>query len=686
MKTRTLGQVLLLLSGGSFTIWAQQSTDPDLTRSYSETVRPFITTHCSGCHSGTAPAGAFDIGQLSKENSAVRDDPHWAMVSRRLAAGEMPPKQMKQPPEAARQQVVRWIDDMRKFEIARSAGDPGPVPARRLSNEEYNYTIRDLTGVDLRPAREFPADPANQAGFSNSGESLRMSPELAARYLQAAREVADHMVLKPNTIDFAPYPMLVETDRDKYAVQRIVAFYDSQPTDFADYFQGAWRYRHRAALGHPTATLASVAAETKVSPKYLRLVWETLEQSKEEVGPMVKLQAMWRALPVPKRGQTDIAREDCVKMRDFVVKIRRHTAKLYTSPVVPGMNANSQPLVSLRNRKIAAQHREFDAGALRVQGEPPSSPELVVTKGPPFGKGEVEELKQAVAKYIKEREEDPDLAVPAGERGRYEAAFGRFSSVFPDQFALRERGRFYPVSIPSDSGRYLSSGLHSVMGFFRDDSVLSDMILDDAKKKELDTLWEEFEFIADYSARTYLQSVFNGGGGGGGRGAAPAGRDNGAPPKEATTEAAIFRTRDEMLARAAASNNPVVMQAIKDHYENLNAAIRWAERARKEAEPRQLNALLEFAARAYRRPLERDERDEILAYYRELRDKDGLTHEDAMRASIVSLLVSPDFCYRVDLVDAGPAPAAAAPKTTARVQTASETRSRQRETKVRQRN
>jgi hypothetical protein len=52
------------------------------------------------------------------------------------------------------------------------------VLVRRLSNAEYNYTIRDLTGVDMRPTRELPVDPANPAGFDNSGESLTMSPAL----------------------------------------------------------------------------------------------------------------------------------------------------------------------------------------------------------------------------------------------------------------------------------------------------------------------------------------------------------------------------------------------------------------------------------------------------------------------------------------------------------------------------
>ena len=57
--------------------------------------------------------------------------------------------------------------------------------ARRLSNAEFDYTIGDLTGVDIRPTREFPVDPANEAGFDNSGESLAMSPALLKKYLAA---------------------------------------------------------------------------------------------------------------------------------------------------------------------------------------------------------------------------------------------------------------------------------------------------------------------------------------------------------------------------------------------------------------------------------------------------------------------------------------------------------------------
>jgi len=75
---------------------------------------------------------------------------------------------------------------------------------------------------------------------------------------EAARDVANHMVLKPNgEIAFAPFIALAETDRDKYCVNQIVDFYHRQDIDYSDYFLTAWRYKHRAALGKPKGTLVS---------------------------------------------------------------------------------------------------------------------------------------------------------------------------------------------------------------------------------------------------------------------------------------------------------------------------------------------------------------------------------------------------------------------------------------------
>ena len=181
--------------------------------------------YCTNCHGGAKPAAQLDLRQYSTVESVVQDFSRWNRVLARLTAREMPPRQANQPPDQARQHVIDWIQTTWASEARAHDGDPGVVLARRLSNVEYNYTIRDLTGVDIRPAREFPVDPANQAGFDNSGESLTMSPALLNKYLLAARDVADHMFLNANGFAFAPHPMLVETDRDRYCIQQIVDFY-----------------------------------------------------------------------------------------------------------------------------------------------------------------------------------------------------------------------------------------------------------------------------------------------------------------------------------------------------------------------------------------------------------------------------------------------------------------------------
>ena len=202
----------------------------------------------------------------------------------------MPPEEApRQPTPHERRAVVEWIAAVRDREARRNAGDPGPVLARRLSNAEFDYTIRDLTGVDIRPTREFPVDPANEAGFDNSGESLAMSPALLKKYLAAARRVADHLVLKPDGFDFAPEPAVTDTDRDKYCVRRIIDFYERHRVDYADYFLAAWRFQHRAALGKPKASLHDFAAEAGLSAKYLATVVGVLEETWPEAGPLGEL-------------------------------------------------------------------------------------------------------------------------------------------------------------------------------------------------------------------------------------------------------------------------------------------------------------------------------------------------------------------------------------------------------------
>jgi hypothetical protein len=96
---------------------------------------------------------------------------------------------------------------------------------------------------------------------------------------------------------------------------------------------------------------------------------------------------------------------------------------------------------------------------------------------------------------------------------------------------------------------------------------------------------------------------------------------------------------------------------MQTYFTTISAQVRHVEQARRAAEPSHLAALQAFAAKAYRRPLSSAERDELLAFYHRLRDQDHLSHEEAIRDSIASILLTPEFSYRADLSSslAGPA-------------------------------
>ncbi len=366
------------------------------------------------------------------------------------------------------------------------------------------------------------------------------------------------------------------------------------------------------------------------------MVWELLEGKADEVGPVGKLRGMWRALP----AAGDV-RAKCVEMRDFAVRIRSHTAMQFAAPLVRGLPAGSQPLLNWKLRQYDAHRRDSDPKALRKDTDPPLEAPVI----PKYPGLHQEAAYRWAALMDKARVGDTDLVVPAGEMERYQAAFARFASVFPDVFYVKERGRYFPDD-SQDKGRLLSAGYHNVMGYWRDDTPLSELILDERGQKELNRLWDEFDFIADYTAHTWVQYYFNQSGEVQGKGA-----ESGTlrpSDKEVSTPQVIFELRDAYLAKAAASNNPVANEAIRYHFQWVNDTLRGVERMRAEAEPRHLDAMVKFAERAYRRPLAPSEREKLLGFYHSLREKSGLSHEEAVRDSIVSVLMSPKFSYRID--------------------------------------
>jgi hypothetical protein len=596
----TVASLALLSAAAPFVPAAEPAQE--LARQFADEVRPLLKSRCLLCHGPDKQEAQLDLAKFDSPASLAENPRVWRLVRQRLEAGEMPPEDAPTPLSALeRKKLVGWIRAAERFEAEQNAGDPGRVLVRRLSNAEFDYTIRDLTGVDIRPTREFPVDPANEAGFDNSGESLAMSPALMQKYLAAARHVADHIVLKPRGFVFAPHPAVTETDRDKYCVQRIMAFYAQHEVDYADYFLAAWRLA-RQHPGKEQANLSAAAAAQNLSPKYLQTIWSALTDATPEAGPLIELRRTWRELA--QEPDEKLARAGCERLRDLVIKLRRDVVVEVPKLQVKGISDGSQPLVLWRNRQSAALHRQY-AGA---------------------------------------------------SEGEERKAWERFCRDFPRAFVVTDRGPYFDPK-QAGQGRLLTAGFHLMQGYFRDDQPLCDLVLDERQRQELDALWQELNFITQVPQRQYADFIFF---------------ERAEPPrfmresefdfarsedKDASSPEKMQRLRELHLAKArrhGASDEAV--EAIATYYADMERDIRWVERERLAAEPSHVAELLAFAQRAWRRPLSAAERDELRAVYQGLRDQDQLSHEEALRDSLAGVLLSPRFCYRLDLAADGAGP------------------------------
>jgi hypothetical protein len=228
-----------------------------------------------------------------------------------------------------------------------------------------------------------------------------------------------------------------------------------------------------------------------------------------------------------------------------------------------------------------------------------------------------------------------------------------FCRIFPDAFVVSDRPPYFDLK-GGAQGRPLSAGFHLMQGYFRDDASLCELVLLQADKRELDELWHELNFVTGAPMRQYRDFIFF---------------ERAEPPrymresafdfarsedKDSISESKILQLRNAYLTKAKKIGvKEDALKAIEAYFAEISREIRQVEHDRIAAEPIHLDALRRFAERAYRRPLSQIEGKDLIAFYQSLREKDQLSHEDAIRDAVTSVLLSPHFSYRVDLAAPG---------------------------------
>ncbi len=162
-------------------------------RDYDQRVRPLLGKYCFECHGPEEPSSDVRLDLLDPDTIGGGDADHWDAALDMINMGYMPPEGERQPSDAERRELVDWmtkaIDLAKRFRQRPSAG-----AIRRLTREQYSNSLAELLSLPIDFGRNLPDEPKSRMGFSNSSDSLLISPLHVEYYQSIAREAIDKAI------------------------------------------------------------------------------------------------------------------------------------------------------------------------------------------------------------------------------------------------------------------------------------------------------------------------------------------------------------------------------------------------------------------------------------------------------------------------------------------------------------
>lgn len=273
-------------------------------------IRPLLEQRCYECHGDKKVKGGVDLKKLNDDPHLATEFEMWEKVKEVVSSGDMPPDDKKPLADAEKDKTLKWLTHSLDDTIRANAGDPGTVTIRRLTNAEYDHTLRDLTGVDLGLAREFAPDGGGGEGFSNVGDVLFVSPQQLDKYFSAARKLADYATIMPGSgITFHPQRVGLRgpVQLKAQAEQSLYVWYqkmaepilpkDGEDAREADYMTACWKWQHKDLTG--ATSLEQLAKDNHLTLAFLENWWTVLNSTKPESRYLDLTRVTWRELPGP---------------------------------------------------------------------------------------------------------------------------------------------------------------------------------------------------------------------------------------------------------------------------------------------------------------------------------------------------------------------------------------------------
>ena len=231
MRINLIGLILLFVCSSA---WAQEPPRKAADDVYSTKVRPLLAAHCYNCHSKDAekPKGNLRLDTLSVDMADSASREAWALVARRVKAGEMPPKTKPRLDGKETQALLDWIGaTLQAADLKRAA--EGRVVLRRLNRIEYENTVRDLLGVHVELKEMLPVD-SSASGFDNVADALHVSSFLMDKSLEGAEKALNVAIANlPQPPVIKKRYSLKETHHFKVSTERVYRLVDDTVVCFS---------------------------------------------------------------------------------------------------------------------------------------------------------------------------------------------------------------------------------------------------------------------------------------------------------------------------------------------------------------------------------------------------------------------------------------------------------------------
>jgi len=195
--------------------------------SYEGRVVPILERTCLKCHDEDRQEGDLNLELYLEEQHAVENPDLWEKIAKVVSIGQMPPpKEKAQLTDEELTKLQEWsIELSTKWDNGEMGTDPGKTTLHRLNKFEYNYTIRDLFGLKIRPGDSFPEDGAGEAGFINNADALFLPPLLVENYFKAAGTIVNAVYADRSALSRYLIATPVGSVTPKQAAEQTITFW-----------------------------------------------------------------------------------------------------------------------------------------------------------------------------------------------------------------------------------------------------------------------------------------------------------------------------------------------------------------------------------------------------------------------------------------------------------------------------